>query len=975
MAINSLSSASRGIAGLASGINTEETVKKLLAGTQSKIDKATQKKTVLQYKQSMYRDVSSKLKTLQTSFMSYTSKTNLLSSSFYNNMTATLRAPGTQSPAFSVTAGTNAQAGTYKLNSINQLATAYSLKTTQAISGKVEGKLNADVADNILYKYRGGDVPADATMRISVGNKVVSFEKAPELFGGKSSSEVAAIINQKFVDEGVGAEARFVNNKLTIYANNPDHFISISGNNSIDSIDDSLSMKMFGDDVGALSGKGTFSATINTANYQPKITVNLDGRQQDIHLSFKALQDFADGTDATGVAFAESLSKSLTQAFGTGVKAQMVGDTLKFTTGDSSKLVITGNNLSMGLFGMKSGVSNKLNSSMAIEDLHFGTELQGSRQSFSINGIDFSYSSGTSLSTIINDINSSKAGVKISYLEAEDKFVIQRSETGFTDETMIKFEQTEGNLMSAMFGVAGGSDLSTFAINQTMVGAAQADDSNYKNGGNYTFNVNGRNITFNIEPKAGNDPYTAEEFAKKLNQAFRKTYNTMADGTQSLEFKYDDATKQFSIVANDKNLVVKSAPYDKNSNPYSLGFAEDASTIITKGDTKLEDAGIKFGTDGKISVTIDGAASPIEITESEMRGKSLDEVAQLMQDKIVAAGQTGVTVKFDKNTAGFRIAGVDVPMKIEVEGGTNSEGTEKLFGRNELQLAQAAQAGFTNESHGTNAKVTVDGIDLERSSNTFDYAGMTITLNSLYNNDPTKPVEPTEIVVARDTKVVMEGIQEFLKAYNETVDELYKLFGADPTYKDYPPLSAEQKATMSENEIKNWEEKAKEGLLRSDNNIGRILDSMRSAMYTRPDGSPIAIYDLGIDTSFYSKDGNFEMSDASKLSAMLEKDPEAVMKLFAGPGGIMENLNNAINDAIKAGSSPGYLTREAGSSTLDTTSNLYKQIKEVDNQLVTLEKRYWNEYDRYWKQFNAMEQAIQKMNEQSSWLSNMGSGG
>lgn len=43
MAINSLSAASKGLSGLASGIDTESIVKSMLSGTQSKIDSQNQK--------------------------------------------------------------------------------------------------------------------------------------------------------------------------------------------------------------------------------------------------------------------------------------------------------------------------------------------------------------------------------------------------------------------------------------------------------------------------------------------------------------------------------------------------------------------------------------------------------------------------------------------------------------------------------------------------------------------------------------------------------------------------------------------------------------------------------------------------------------------------------------------------------------------------------------------------------------------
>ncbi len=978
MAINSLSYASNGYAGLVSGIDTETVVKDMLAGTQAKIDAAGQDKQTLLNKQSMYSDVASQLKTLQSSFMSFSSSTNLLSSSFYNQMNTTLLTPiAGQNPAFSVTATSSSSTGTYKLTSISQLATAHTIKTKEVASGAVSGALNADVARNILYEYSGGEVPRDADLIIQVGNKSVTIEDAPETLGGKTSSEIVDIINAEFEAAGVNGEAAFVGNKLTIYADDANDFIRVHGNFGSDSVDASLSMQMFGEGIEDLSAQGTFSASIDSDLYLPSITVELDGREQDIYLDFASLRALA-GVDAAGnevlsdggTALVASLQESLSRSFGNGVQVTESGGELTFTTGSaSSTLVLTGTHTSMELFGLTSGISNKLNASLSLNELNFASDLQGSRHSFSINGVDFSYDSTTSLSTIITDINNSKAGVKIIYQEAEDKFIIQRSETGLTSESdpfsAIDMSQTEGNLLSALFGVEGGENYTSHSISQAMTGAASVDANEYQYGGTYMINVNGTNYTYTVPQKSGIDErYTAEEFTEKLNESLRSSFGTLADGTQTIELNYDSTLEQFSIISNKDSLIVKMPTGTVGSDVKTLGFAADASTRITDGSTTLSEAGIQFGAGG--SITVQSGTDTITLDGAALNGLSLDEVAVELQNAIQAAnpGSTA-TVEFDKNAAAFRILGIDIPMDIMIDGGTDGTGTEKLLGDEHIQLHQAAATDATDVSYGTNAIVWIDGVELERASNTFEYNNMSFTVNALYNVGEGAAGVATDIVVERDTEVISETIQEFLTAYNEAITMFNELYTADPTYKDYAPLTSDQMASMSETEIENWEEKSKEGLLRMDDNLFKILDSMRTSMYTRPLGSSIAIYDLGIDTSFYSESGHFDLSSEADLMAALEQDPEAVMNLFSGPGGIMEQLNNAINDAV---GSTGYLTREAGSNALDVNSNIYKQIEDIDEQMLTLENRYWNEYDRYWSQFNAMESYIQQMNEQMSWL-------
>ena len=130
MAINSLSASSHGLSGLVTGADSQQMVQKLLSGTQSKIDKAKQRKSVLQFKQEMYRDVGAKLTALQTSFLSFSSKTNLMSNAFYNTMKTSISPPTGTTAAFAVTGSSSAKPGTVTMDYIKQLATARTAKTT-----------------------------------------------------------------------------------------------------------------------------------------------------------------------------------------------------------------------------------------------------------------------------------------------------------------------------------------------------------------------------------------------------------------------------------------------------------------------------------------------------------------------------------------------------------------------------------------------------------------------------------------------------------------------------------------------------------------------------------------------------------------------------------------------------------------------------------------------------------------------------
>lgn len=58
-------------------------------------------------------------------------------------------------------------------------------------------------------------------------------------------------------------------------------------------------------------------------------------------------------------------------------------------------------------------------------------------------------------------------------------------------------------------------------------------------------------------------------------------------------------------------------------------------------------------------------------------------------------------------------------------------------------------------------------------------------------------------------------MKTFVDDYNKIMDKIYDLV-TEKKDSDYPPLTEAQKEEMSEDEIKDWEKKAKQGILRND---------------------------------------------------------------------------------------------------------------------------------------------------------------
>lgn len=273
---------------------------------------------------------------------------------------------------------------------------------------------------------------------------------------------------------------------------------------------------------------------------------------------------------------------------------------------------------------------------------------------------------------------------------------------------------------------------------------------------------------------------------------------------------------------------------------------------------------------------------------------------------------------------------------------------------------------------GNNAIFNVNGAEIERDSNSFEIEGMKITLNSTYNVNGNQ--QPVTLKAKVDADNMVDKIKKFVETYNGLVDSLVALT-KQPKYRDYPPLTDEQKEDMKEKEIEAWELKAKSGVLRGDQLIASALSSMRTTMYSSGGGKQDktgvnfinTLYEMGITTTNkVSDNGKLEINE-DKLRAAIEKDPDQVFKTFSdttvGNEGIVQKLRKNIDTTVKN------IEKKAGKAdATNQTFNIGRNLDGIEDRINTWKSKLKNIEQRYWKQFSAMEQAINKANTQSSNL-------
>ncbi|WP_400243355.1 flagellar filament capping protein FliD [Niallia sp. JL1B1071] len=273
---------------------------------------------------------------------------------------------------------------------------------------------------------------------------------------------------------------------------------------------------------------------------------------------------------------------------------------------------------------------------------------------------------------------------------------------------------------------------------------------------------------------------------------------------------------------------------------------------------------------------------------------------------------------------------------------------------------------------GTDAEFTINGLKTSRKSNTFTMNDVTFNLNK-----NTTVGESVNVNIQTDTNSIFDTIKSFVDKYNETIGAVNTELTAE-RFSGFQPLTDEQKASMSEKEIEQWEEKAKSGLLKRDSILTTGLDKMRNSLYasvtvndtTKTIEKYNQLAEIGITTSRdYLERGKLEI-DEDKLKAAIEDNPEAVYQLFMADGptsdqqGLARRLRTNVSDTMKQ-------IEEKAGNTFKTQYNytIGKDMLRIDDDIESLEYRLKQIEDRYWAQYNAMEKAIQNLNNQSSQLS------
>ena len=324
--------------------------------------------------------------------------------------------------------------------------------------------------------------------------------------------------------------------------------------------------------------------------------------------------------------------------------------------------------------------------------------------------------------------------------------------------------------------------------------------------------------------------------------------------------------------------------------------------------------------------------------------------------------------------------------KFVLSSNEKGKGREISLGANPKDTTDAANLIFGGVStDGTDGEMSIlyNGVQttITSSSNTFSIDGLDIRATNTFNTGSATAEGGVSFTASADTEKVTETVKKFIEAYNAMIDEVRTQATTRPD-SNYKPLTEDQKNEMNETSIKNWEDKAKEGILYNSSAL-KDLDNATQGIFSSMMINGVSYDDLekiGISFSDDYTAGGKIVFDEEKFKTAMDSDPEKVSDLFTGTHGIVNTIDSTLSTyatryASKNGNSYGVLIEEAGSEKLSltlTNNSIYKELKDMQETITNLQSQLSTEQDRYISQFTQMERLINQMNSQSSYLSQLG---
>ena len=683
-----------------------------------------------------------------------------------------------------------------------------------------------------------------------------------------------------------------------------------------------------------------------------------------------------------------------------------------------------------------SSSTSKVTSSTKLSDITgMGSGTSGSIQiTAEGNTTDIQLSADMTVNNLISKLKDS--GVNASFDENNQRFFISSKTSGTEHEFSLTANSSAGMTALSALGLA---DTSVDNVDNIVTPYKSLVNS-YTDADNYatsyaktkydsdvsSFNSNVSTYLKNIQ--TATSEYNIADLKKTYVNDFMKTVDGKADNIatarKNLKNAQDELNKKVEAgTASDKekdklsaiNSVISTLGNDKltldEANKFQTSVqneVENAESTIKSNTTLITDMYKKagFGSASDSTYKIDATNGKLVVKDSEM-AKYVGEdgvidtskytysmaEAATQSDASSAINSYKTSAKTQYEYAQSMVAASNVVDAYNIVTSSNADKTSDTYkaalttlgvtdATSEANIiSQKYKAALSTlgvqETTGTSAKrvyaedseIELNGAIFTNNTNTYSINGLTITATALTGDN--------EITISTENDVdgIYDSIKSFISDYNSLIKEIDTAYNA-ASAKGYEPLTSDEKSAMTDDQIKEWENKIKTSLLRRDSTLNSLSSTMKNDMlksYTI-NGKAYSLSSFGISTAGYFSSGENEKgvlhidgdsddsvskSNEDKLKAAIASDPDTVVTFFSKlAGDPYSDLGKKMQATSLSSAFKVYNDKELSKEYSDYTT----KISDKETQIST-----WEDY--YYNKFSSMESALASLNSQQSSLS------
>ncbi len=587
--------------------------------------------------------------------------------------------------------------------------------------------------------------------------------------------------------------------------------------------------------------------------------------------------------------------------------------------------------------GIRSYLQEKLDSAFGSGKITVGGTATHTGGSTTTNSLSFSVADSTS---VLQIASATDYGV----LQTDGILRIASGETNRTE-----LSKTLGDLKS---------ELNTPLTSTSTEDVTESDGSVHINVPVYEFTINGQDFKYNDETE--------------LNTVINDINNNNAAG---VTVSYSQTLNEFRIMSDSTGSQENIDVSDTTGNLMTSLFG--GNTIVASGDVAQADYTDSTKT-STYSFNLGGTEKTISVT-GNANYTDIGKFATAVQTELDKVDPDGfgpgkIRVGITSDGKGLTFQSLSASSNLTV---TAADSTNDML---HIGIGGKSADGITQ---GIDLKMnaTLDGTakDITRSTNSFTLDGITMNVKM-------ETSTPVSFSPSGNVDDLYKKISTFVDDYNKIIDKVntyvtqapYGLGGSNGKTQKYDPLTDAQKKEMTDTEITEWNDKAKQGLLFDSPELTSLQSSIRSAMESTVSSVGMSLTDIGISTKAYdwTSGGELVIND-TQLKNALTSDPDKVAQLFTNTtDGISQRVKSVINDNIGAYSNNGVLFNMAGSNNMIGVDNsqLSKEVADYDTSIKDLQTQLQDEQDRLQKKFTNMETIIYQLMNQSNYLSGMSSG-